>query len=94
MTLHNIASQLHKLAVDGRINGEHFTEAELERALRHWMRDAEHNAIKNAFVLEIVLKDGAWLAEVSRFDESADGFDYWIPDTREQEARLYEALLG
>lgn len=93
MTLHNIASQLHSLS-DGRINGEHFTKAELERALQMWMRNSERNAIKNAFVLEIVLRDGAWLAEVTRFADSPDGFDYWIPDTREQEARLYEALLG
>ena len=38
---------------------------------------------------EVTLADGNWLFALGRY---ADEYDYWIPDTREQEQRLYDAL--
>lgn len=92
MTLHDIASQLHDLSVDGCFNGEHFTRAGLETAIRMWMRNPEHNKIKNRYVLEISLQDGRWLMTIDKISDSADGYDYYIPDTRDEEGRLWDLL--
>ncbi len=94
MTLHDIASQLHNLSVDGFFNGEQFTRTELEHAIRAWMRGCETNKIKNTFVLEIALRDGRWLMTITKFANTPDGYDYYIPDTREQERRLLEQLTA
>jgi hypothetical protein len=44
--------------------------------------------------METVLHDGQrWFFTVDRWGDGPDGFDYTIPDTREQEARI-KALLN
>ena len=91
MTLHDIATQLHNLT-DGRINGEHFTKHELESNLRRWMRHSELNKLAGRLVIEISLPDGKWLATVDQHSDGADGYDYFIPDTREQESILWTQL--
>lgn len=91
MTLHDISTQLHNLT-GGHINGERFSKQELEGAIRRWMRNPEGLKIPNRFVIEVELKDGRWLATIDRFADSPDGYDYYIPDTREQEDLLRKAL--
>lgn len=91
MTLHEISTQLHHMT-NGHINGEHFSRQALESNLHRWMRSCETNAIQNTHVIEVSLPDGTWLCEVHRFADVADGYDYYIPDTREQEARIWEML--
>lgn len=92
MTLHEISTQLHSLTLGGFVNGEKFTRHELESNLRRWMRDCEHKKIRNSHVVEICLMDGRWLCEIHKFADSPDGYDYYIPDTREQEQRIWDAL--
>lgn len=94
MTIHEITNQLHSMAVDHRINGEQVTKQWLESYLNRMMRNADQNKIRNSVVMEITLRDGNWLFEVSRFSDAPDGFDYYIPDTREQESRIKERLFA
>lgn len=91
MTIHNIAQQLHTLSLDGHINGEKFTRRELEEAIQRWMTNPEKLQIPNRYVFEICLRDGRWFGTI---DKVGDEYDYYIPDTREEEARLVERLFG
>lgn len=92
MTIHEVASQIYHLTLGGFVNGEKFTKRELERVLRIWLKDAQNNTIPNTVVVELCLPDGRWLSTVTKFADRPDGFDYWIPDTRDQEFRLMEQL--
>ena len=92
MTLREVASQIYGLTIDGFVNGEQFTRKELEQVLRKWMDHAESNVVPNVHVVELSLPDGRWLAAVSNFRKTHDGYDYYVPDTREEEAHLYQRL--
>lgn len=91
MTLHDIASQIHNLTFGGHVNGEKFTKVELEHVFSKWLAHAEHNIIPNTMIIEVCLRDGRWLATISK---TPYGYDYYIPDTREQESYLRNKLLG
>ena len=82
MTLHEVANQIHDLTA-GTINGEHFTKTEFNTTLRRWMGLGEQ------MIFELTLPDGRWLCKVY---EIRDGYDYFLPDTREQERELYKEL--
>ena len=83
MTLHDVATQVHRLS-RGRINGERFTYAQLKANIATWCRIGN-----GRYIGSIVLPDGEWLYELTSGDF---GYDYYIPDTREQENALYDAL--
>ena len=93
MTIHEIAVQLFSLS-KGRINGEQFTKRELEHVLSAWTRDMSRNKIADAHVIEIELPDGNWLAMISRHGRKADDYGYYIPETREEEQKLFEKLTA
>ena len=94
MTIHQLSSQLHSLAVGGFLNGEKFSQRELENYIAKSFRPETQLKLGNELAMEIALPDGRWIFSISRFGQGADGFDYCIPDTREQEARLVERLLA
>ena len=95
MTLHQVAEQLYDLSVDGFFNHEHFTKQQWEEKLKMAFRpEAEPRALGNRLVQEIALPDRWWLFYVVRYSDAPDGFDYWIPDTREQEEALAAELYG
>ena len=83
MTLSDISVQLFTLT-NGRINGEHFTKAQLDKVVRMWMRETESFTLKNRYVITVTLPDGNWPATIDKFADSADGYDYWIPETKAQ----------
>ena len=83
MTLHETAKQIHSLT-GGRVNGEQYTLAQLEKNISTWCMIGN-----GRFIGSVTLPDGEWLYELTSGDY---GYDYCIPDTREQENRLYEAL--
>lgn len=87
MTIHNLASQLHSLSVGGYFNGEKFTATRLEDYIASMLRTGDR------LVMEIALPDGRWLFTITRFAQKPDGFDYCIPDNREQEGKI-KALLS
>lgn len=93
MTIHEISNQLHALSVNSFFNGEKFTKRELEHYINNCFEKGSLK-LKNRLVMEINLRDGKWLFTVDRFSDSVSGFDYYIPDTREQEARIWELLTA
>lgn len=89
MTIREVATQMHNLS-GGKLNGEQFSKRELEEYISNMFRTGLK--LDNTLVMEIALPDGNWLCTVDRFAYAADGFDYYIPDTREQEARIWKRL--
>ena len=84
MTFTDTINQIYDLTIAGFINGEKFTKTEFKEALKHWL------LAKNSYIIEISLPDGRWLCKISKF---ANGeYDYFLPETREQEKRLYAEL--
>lgn len=94
MTIHELASQLHGLSVGGHFNGLKFSKRELESYISNMFRTGVSLKLGNRLVMEIALPDGRWLFTVNRFSPATDGFDYTIPDTREEESRIQALLLA
>lgn len=94
MTIHEVATQVHRLAVDHRINGMKVTKQWLESYLNKMMRSADQNKILNSVVMDIELRDGDWLFEVFRYSDAPDGYDYDIPDSREEERQIINRLFA
>ncbi len=88
MTIHEISNQLHNLSVAGYFNGEKFTKRELEHVIAQSFRPEVQLKAGNRLVMEIALRDGRWLFTVNKYADRPDGYDYTIPDTREQEAYI------
>ena len=89
MTLHETASQLHSLSIDGFFNRQKVTVRWLEDYISTMLVRAGGDSL----VMEIALPDGWWHFTIHKF--KSDGkisFDYAIPDTREQEARVLSDL--
>lgn len=90
MTIHEVSSQIFNLTLGGFVNGEKFTKQELEHVFHVWMEvhDPSHNKVPGSHLIELCLRDGRWFATIDKFADRHDGFDYYIPDTREEESRL------
>ncbi len=88
MTLTSTVSSLVRLSVDGHFNREKFTADRLRKQLAAMVREKG-----DSYIGEIALPDGWWFFEVFRFSDAADGWDYYLPETREQEARLKAKLF-
>ena len=91
MTLNNVCNQLVSMAMAGRINGEKFNDYTLANYLEHWFAP-DRVRPDNKWFMTISLPDGEWMFYVYRYNNTPDGYDYYIPDTREQEAKL-KAML-
>lgn len=93
MTLREISSQLHSLSVDGFFNRQKVTVRWLEDYISTMLVRSGNKS--NALVMEIALPDGWWFFTIHKFKDGGKfGFDYTIPDTREQEARILSDLLN
>lgn len=88
MTINYIADQLYNISVAGYFNGEKFTRKEFRTFLAMNLRNCK------AFRFEVALLDGRWLCEVRRYADTADGFDYYVPDSRDAEAELWHRFLA
>lgn len=93
MTLHDVASQLHNLTA-GRINGERWSLTQTQRYLHNWLVriPAIEGKAQAEQYLTVTLPDGEWLAKAERL--AGGEYDYTIPDTREQESRLWAEMLA
>ena len=89
MTIPQVSRQLIGLSVGGYINGEKFTVDRLAAQIAKLFSGTS----KTQVVMEIALPDGRWFFTVNRFGKGHDGFDYTIPEDREQEAAV-KRLLG
>lgn len=86
MTKLELTTQLINLAVAGYFNSEKFTKERLNNYISKMCRN-----IGDKLYMEISLPDGRWLFKITQY---ADGeWDYYIPDTREQEDKLTAELL-
>lgn len=92
MTLKEISKQLFSLSVGGYFNREKFTEKQLHNYISGMFRGGVSLAVKNTVVMEIALPDGWWYFTITRWGNGADGFDYCIPDTREESDRIWPML--
>ena len=87
MTLRSISDQLFDLSLCGHFNGEKFSRQELAHYIATMFRTGSR------LIMEICLPDGRWFFKITKHTDAPDGFDYFIPETREQENLLKEELL-
>ena len=65
-------------------------EADLRRLFAQWLNADHKDIIPEAeMIFEVSLPDGKWLAKIYR---KGSNYDYYIPETREQEKRLWAEL--
>ena len=88
MTIHDVASQLHSLSKDHRFNGVKHSVKSLERYISTMFRTPLKGG--NKLVMDISLPDRGWMFYVIEY--APGEFDYYIPDTREQEKRVIAIL--
>ena len=93
MTLNEVSTQLYNLT-RGHVNGECFTKKQLNNAIQMWMRFSDNNAIKNRYVITITLRDSEWPATINQYNDSTDGFDYWIPETMDEAKAFWNRFLS
>lgn len=84
MTLTEVTNQIYDLTIAGYINGEKFTRKQFKEAVKHWFLTGKK------FIIEVSLPDGRWLCKIIKL--SNDEWDYFLPETRKQEERLYSEL--
>jgi hypothetical protein len=84
MTLTEVTNQIYDLTIAGYINGEKFTKKEFKDAMHHWF------LTKSQFIIEVSLPDGRWLCKIAYIGNGE--WDYFLPETRKQEERLYAEL--
>ena len=87
MTIHELVNQLHGLSVGGYFNGEKFSKSRLTDYIRK-MLSGRHNRL----IMEISLPDGRWFFTVNRFSQANDGYDYYIPNNRENESVIKNSM--
>lgn len=92
MTLKEACNRLYDHSLLGYINGEKFTKKRLYNMVSSAFKDGVSLKIPDKYVLEVCLPDGRWYCSINRYNHTADGFDYWIPESRNQEAKLLHAL--
>jgi hypothetical protein len=81
------------MAVGGYINGIKVTIKDIELYIRKMFRNEEHLAIPHMLLMQIALPDGKWYFAVNHYGGRVDEFDYYIPETREQEANLIHRFV-
>jgi hypothetical protein len=89
MTLNEIATQLHEFSVGGYFNHQKYTKEDLRRYLKLMLRGDKPDPL----VMEIALPNGWWYFQINKRNPERDGFDYTIPETREQEAEIKADLI-
>ena len=92
MTLHETIQSVYGLTVAGYINREKMTLTAFEGYIKNLFKG--NTKLSNRVVVEIALPDGWWLCQIIRFADRRDGFNYEIPETREQEQRIWKALTA
>lgn len=88
MTIYELTNQLHNLSVGGYFNGKKQSEKQLRTYIQSMFR-----AGGSSLIMEISLPDGRWLFQINQWEECNHyQYNYYIPETREQEKQLYDKL--
>lgn len=91
MTIKEITNQLYDLSVAGYFNGEKFTKQRLYNQIKSLFRGTTRKIADHPVVVQqISLYDGCWFFYIIEYAKGE--FDYFIPDTREQEKRVIGIL--
>lgn len=93
MTLHDVSNALYNISVGGYFNGEKFTKSRLYSYIKNAFRDEVRLPIPGRVIMEISLPDGRWFMSINHYNDKPDGYDWWIPDTREQSDGLINQLI-
>lgn len=88
MTIREVCKQLYDLSVGGYFNGEKVTLDRLINQTKNMFRTPLKGG--NRLVMQIALPDGWWNFYIVEYNKGQ--FDYYIPDTREQEKRVIAIL--
>ena len=91
MTLNQTLRSVHSLS-HGVINGERMSLKRLTAIVTGLFRGTPK--LGNRVAIEVTMPDGVWLCEIVRYADRRDGYDYDLPETREQEARIWAELLA
>lgn len=86
MTLIQMADSIYRLSMGHVLNGEKHTK----EGFRYWFERMFFLNDRKNVLFSMVLPDGEWLCIATHYD---DGYDYYVPDTREQEADLLKRFL-
>lgn len=93
MTIREVSDQIYDLT-GGKINEQLFCKERLYKNIQTWFKDCEHNKIKNGVVIHAELMDGGWYCLLTKYSNNIDGYDYYIPETREDEHKLILRFMG
>lgn len=85
MTINELINQVYSLSVAGYFNGEKYSKREFAEYVKGVFRPELGT---RRWLMEIALPDGRWYFQMSRYSLAADGFDYYIPETRINEQTL------
>ena len=91
MTINEMTNQLYDLSAAGYFNGEKYSRKEFAEYVKGIFRPETN---RKRWLMEIAMPDGRWYFQMTRFSDSKDGFDYYIPETRTQEQALISNLKG
>ena len=86
MTKTELTSQLMDLSIAGYFNGEKFSLKRLNTYLGVLCRNDG-----DKLYMRIALPDGEWLFKIVRY--STGDWDYFIPDTRDEEQKLVAEFM-
>ena len=82
MTIREVAIDLRRLS-NGWINGKKYTLQELREDITKWMR------FDDVYIGKITLNDGEWFFFIGRLPHDQSHYDYYIPETRADEADFF-----
>lgn len=86
MTKLELTSQLMDLSIAGYFNGEKFNKERLNNYIGKMCRNDS-----DKLYMRIALPDGEWLFKIVRY--STGYWDYYIPDTRDEEQKLVAEFM-
>ena len=89
MTKTEVLKQVYGLSVNGNFNGEHLSFTKFKSFVEETLdrKKKKTNDVYESADMRIKLPDGVWFMSITRF---RDGFwDYYIPETREDERRVF-----
>ena len=87
MTLNEVTNSVYNLSVAGYFNGEKHSREWLHNYIKTFTR-----SIGKSYIFEISMPDGRWFMSVVQY--AAGEYDYYIPDTRDQERLLKQKLIA
>mgnify|MGYP000034103481 CR=1 FL=1 len=91
MTKSEVYKQLYDLSVHGRFNHQKWPFLKFKDYCNEKFKDDKRQSI----IVEILLPDGWWYCAISHFKIKNEViWDYHIPDTKEEQERLYGEVIN